>query len=151
MIEKTDLRIAAFGKDLRYTYVSPANGRYHDMPAREICGRHVSELIGNARYEKRAKRYFDKCFGGEDQCYYYYLDSKRHGRQLMECRMLAQRDADNDVLGAGGAHARPHQRFRRSPPLGGRKPGLTAQGLIGDVHRFTESMNLSNCLFSRNS
>jgi PAS domain S-box-containing protein len=100
MIEKTDLRIAAFGKDLRYTYVSPANGRYHDMPAREICGRHVSELIGNARYEKRAKRYFDKCFGGEDQCYYYYLDSKRHGRQLMECRMLAQRDADNDVLGA---------------------------------------------------
>ncbi len=100
MIEKTNLRIAAFGKDLRYTYASPANGRYHDMPAREICGKHVSELIGNTRYEKRAKRYFDKCFGGEDQCYYYYLDSERHGRQLLECRMLAQRDADNDVLGA---------------------------------------------------
>lgn len=100
MIEQTDLRISAFDRDFRYTYTSPANGRFHNIPQHEFRGRHVTEMIGEDRFEKRAKAYFDKCLSGEDQCYYYYLDTKQRGRQLMECRMLRQYDADNDALGA---------------------------------------------------
>lgn len=100
MIERTNLRVSAFDKQFRYTYASPANGRFYNMPQDAFRGRHVAELIGDARYEKRAKAYFAKCLAGEEQCYYYYLDSEERGRQLLECRMLRQADANNDALGA---------------------------------------------------
>lgn len=100
MIERTDLRISAFDRDFRYTYTSPANGRFYGMPQDAFTGRHVSEVIGDERYEKRAKAHFEKCLAGENQCYYYHLDCEKHGRLLLECQMLRQYDADNDALGA---------------------------------------------------
>lgn len=99
-IESTGLRVAAFDTEFRYTYSSPANGRFHALPQQAFRGRHVAEMIGTDRFEKRAKAYFDKCLGGEDQCYYYFLETDRHGRQLVECRMLRQSDNDNSALGA---------------------------------------------------
>ena len=100
VIENTDLRISAFDTNFRYTYTSPANGRFYDIPQSAFRGQHVTEMIGEDRFEKRAKAYFEKCLDGEDQCYYYYLDSDQLGRQLLECRMLRQCDANDEVLGA---------------------------------------------------
>lgn len=100
MIENTDLRISAFDRDFRYTYTSPGNSRFHDIPQSAFRGQHVTEMIGEERFEKRAKSYFDKCLSGEDQCYYYYLDSEEHGRRLLECRMLRQHDDCDETLGA---------------------------------------------------
>ncbi|MFZ2103583.1 MAG: PAS domain-containing protein [Oricola sp.] len=94
-IERTDLRVSVIDRDMRYTYTSPANARFHDRPSDEIVGRHVSELIGTERFEKRAKAYFEKCFDGEDQCYYFYLESERDGIHLLECRMLSAHDNDD--------------------------------------------------------
>jgi hypothetical protein len=94
------LRISAFDTDFRYTYTSPANSRFHDIPQCAFRGEHVTKMIGEDRFEKRAKAYFDKCLAGEDQCYYYYLDSEERGRQLLECRMLRQSDTNDEALGA---------------------------------------------------
>jgi PAS domain S-box-containing protein len=99
-IERTDLRISAFDRGFRYTYTSPANGQFYGIPQRDFTGRHVTEMIGEDRFEKRAKAYFEKCLDGEDQCYYYYLDSAERGRQLLECRMLRQYNANDEALGA---------------------------------------------------
>jgi PAS domain S-box-containing protein len=100
MIESTDLRVSAFDRNFRYTYTSPANSRFHDIPQDAFRGKHVTEMIGEDRFEKRAKAYFEKCLSGEDQCYYYYLDSEKRGRQLLECRMLRQADTNDKALGA---------------------------------------------------
>lgn len=100
MIENTDLRISAFDRDFRYTYTSPANSQFYHIPQQAFRGQHVTEMIGEDRFEKRAKAYFDKCLAGEDQCYYYYLDNEERGRQLLECRMLRQYDSKNEALGA---------------------------------------------------
>ncbi|GAB4357254.1 MAG: hypothetical protein Kow0026_17450 [Oricola sp.] len=100
MIESTNLRISTFDPDFRYCYTSPANSRFYDIPQGAFRGRHVTEMIGEDRYEKRAKAYFEKCLSGEDQCYYYYLDSGQRGRMLLECRMLRRHDASDQTLGA---------------------------------------------------
>jgi PAS domain-containing protein len=100
MIARTNLRISAFGTDMHYTYASPANGHFYGIPTEEFRGKHVAEMIGYDRFAKRARNYFDKCFAGEDQCYYYYLDHEKRGQLLLECRMLRQSGANNGLLGA---------------------------------------------------
>ncbi|WP_223476328.1 PAS domain-containing protein [Oricola indica] len=100
MIELTNLRISTVGTDWRIGYTSPANGRFHGKPPDAIHDRHIVELIGDRRFEKRARAYLERCFGGEDLSYCYYLDTEDHGRLLLECQMLTQRRSDDAVGGA---------------------------------------------------
>lgn len=100
MIERSNLRISTVGTDWRIGYTSPANGRFHRKPPEAIHDLHIVELIGDLRFEKRAKAYFERCFGGEDLSYCYYLDTEDRGRLLLECRMLAQRRNDGETAGA---------------------------------------------------
>lgn len=100
MLEGTNLRVSAIGRDLRYRYASPAAGRFHNMPTEAFENLHLIDLIGRERFEKRARGYLERCFAGEDVSYCYYLDTEAHGRLLLECRMLAQYGTGDHADGA---------------------------------------------------
>lgn len=95
MIEKSNLRISVIGRDMRYRYTSPANSRFHGIPSDDFEGMHLFDIIGRKRFEKRARAYMERCLAGEDLSYCYYLDTEKHGRLLLECRLLAQYGPDS--------------------------------------------------------
>ncbi|MCI5078422.1 hypothetical protein [Oricola sp.] len=100
MIERTNLRMALIGRDWRYRYTSPANGQFHSMPVEAFREKHLADLIGDRRFNGRARAYLQRCFKGEDVTYCYFLETKSRGRLLLECRMLSQRASDESESGA---------------------------------------------------
>lgn len=98
-IERSDIRILAADRNLNCLYASPASNAGFPIPAGRLVGRNMYEIIGSERFDKRARRYFDRCLAGDDQCYCVYEDLDDGRRQLLECRLLAQRDVNGSVVG----------------------------------------------------
>lgn len=100
LIQEPNSRIALFNTDYIYEYCSAANARFNNASPEDMVGKHMAEIVGNQRFENRAKYYFDKCFGGESQKYTYFLDVPNHGEHLMNCQATPYRDDDGNVRGA---------------------------------------------------
>ena len=60
----------------------------------------MADIVGDRRFQNRAKQYFDCCFSGEHQRYSYFLDVPDVGERLMDCQLTPYRDGDGSVRGA---------------------------------------------------
>lgn len=96
----SETRISLYNTDYAYEFTSLGNARFHRAQPSDFVGKHVSEIIGDQRYEQRARKYFDRCFSGESLGYCYFLDIEDLGERLMDCRMTPYRDGDGVVRGA---------------------------------------------------
>jgi PAS domain S-box-containing protein len=54
------------GTDYRFQRVNPVYARLRGVPADEIVGKHVAEVIGAERFEQNSKNSLDRCFAGEE-------------------------------------------------------------------------------------
>lgn len=85
IIERSTLRIAMIDREARYVYVSNAYARFHDRSAEAMAGRHLSEIVGSDHYESHARDHVERCFSGEDVCYFHTVPIDGRSRMLLEC------------------------------------------------------------------
>ena len=100
LITQSSSRVALFNLDYQYEYASLGNAKFHQTDPTDFVGRHVVDFIGDQRFTKRAKQYYDRCFAGERQNYSYFLEVDDQGERLMDCQLKPYRDADGCVRGA---------------------------------------------------
>lgn len=100
LIVQSNSRVSLYNLDYRYEYTSLGNAKFHDADPSEFVDVHVADIIGDKRFKKRAKQYYDRCFGGEHLNYSYFLDVEGRGERLMDCQLTPYRDSDNCVRGA---------------------------------------------------
>lgn len=92
-------RISIIDDEFRYVNTSPKNGDFYNRPPGEIIGKHVGEIIGENRFEGRAKRFLEKTLNGKRQ--HYFHDLEINGRQrIMSCLMLPLHEAGGGVCGS---------------------------------------------------
>lgn len=65
VFESSPDRVSIVGRDYRYRRVNPVFERTWGMPAAQIVGMHVKDLVGAELFE-RVKPDLDRCFSGED-------------------------------------------------------------------------------------
>lgn len=100
LIEQSDARVSLYNRDYRYEYTNLRNAKFHNTDPAEFVGKHVADIVGDLRFQKRAKQYFDSCFSGDHQKYSYFLDVPDMGERLMGCQLTPYRDGDGSVRGA---------------------------------------------------
>jgi PAS domain S-box-containing protein len=61
--------ISIIGPDHRYRRVNPIYERNWGLPADQIVGMHVAELMGREMFDEKLKRNLDRCFAGEEVRY----------------------------------------------------------------------------------
>ena len=99
LVAASNDRISIIGVDYRYVNTSQKNGQFYDADPDLVCGRHVADLIGQNRFERRAKRFLDLCFGGERQQYFHTLEIGDENR-IMSCHMMPLHQRDGEPFGA---------------------------------------------------
>ncbi len=100
LIVQSNSRVSLYNLDYTYEYTSLGNAKFHNSAPSEIVGLHVVDIVGDLRFHKRAKQYYDRCFGGEHLNYSYFLDVPDFGERLMDCQLTPYRDTDGCVRGA---------------------------------------------------
>lgn len=92
-------RMTVIGTDYRYLQSnSPYCDFYNDKPEK-IVGKHISDVIGEARFSSRARHRLDACFNHGTQEYDFALDVAGQTR-IMNIRMLPVRDRYHVSIGA---------------------------------------------------
>ncbi len=99
LIPESNARVSLYNLDYRYEYTSLGNARFHGVDPSEFVNVHVVDIIGDQRFKKRAKQYYDRCFGGEHLNYSYFLDTDDQGERLMDCQLTPYRDSIGCVRG----------------------------------------------------
>lgn len=87
MVGKSHDRISIVDTSFRYVTTSQKNGSFYRLKPYEIIGRHVGDLIGEQRFEGRARRFMEKTFDGERQQYFHRQNVEGNNR-IMCCEML---------------------------------------------------------------
>lgn len=100
IIKQSEVRMSLYNMDFRHKYTSLGNAKFHQTDPSEFVGLHLSDLIGEHRFEQRAKQYCERCFAGEQQSYSYFLDVPNSAARLMSCELTPYRDSDGSVRGA---------------------------------------------------
>ncbi len=62
-------RVSIVGRDYRYRRVNPVFERNWRMPAEQLVGMHIADLVGTEAFEQKVKPNLDRCFAGEDVSY----------------------------------------------------------------------------------
>jgi len=62
-------RVSIVGRDYRYRRVNPVFERTWRMPAEQLVGMHIADLVGTEAFEQKVKPNLDRCFAGEDVSY----------------------------------------------------------------------------------
>jgi PAS domain S-box-containing protein len=73
--------VSIVGRDYRLQRVNPTYERRYGLPAEQMIGMHVADLIGVTEFERTAKPQFDRCFSGEDVAYTHWFDNAMLGRR----------------------------------------------------------------------
>lgn len=84
-------------RDYRYLYANAAHASAAAKKPIELVGKHVSEVIGEQRFEGRARAKLDRCLAGDALAYEYTLEER--GGQRVDCKMMPIRGAEGEVLG----------------------------------------------------
>ena len=58
--------VLIIGTDYTYKRVNSAHARYWGMPAENIVGMPVADLVGADSFEHKIRPFLDRCFAGED-------------------------------------------------------------------------------------
>jgi PAS domain S-box-containing protein len=73
VFERSPDGICIVGRDYRYQRVNPVYERIWAMPAEDIVGRHVAELMGSEAFERVLRPNYERCFAGEEVGYAEWL------------------------------------------------------------------------------
>jgi PAS domain S-box-containing protein len=57
--------VSVVGPDYRYRRVNTAYEKVHGLPAQEIIGKHISNLLGEETFQHDIQPFFDRCLHGE--------------------------------------------------------------------------------------
>lgn len=100
ILESMPDRVAVLTRDYRYLYSNPANCTYLNHKPMELIGRHLSEFIGEERFDTSARQKLDACFAGDHVDYTYERPADKSGSRHVRCRMSPLRDGGGTVMGA---------------------------------------------------
>lgn len=92
-------RVSLIDTGYRYLATSQTNAEFYQLNQVGVMGKHVADLIGEFRFETRAKHRLDTCFGGEAQSYHHALPSADSAR-IFRCDMQPVNSFDGTILGA---------------------------------------------------
>jgi PAS domain-containing protein len=92
-------RVAVITTDYRYLYSNPKNATHLNRKPIELIGRHISDLIGEQRFEVGTKERLDKCFSGETVDF-VQRRQRDESTVMMRCRMTPLRSGRDVVIGA---------------------------------------------------
>lgn len=92
-------RVAVITTDYRYLYSNPKNAIHLNRKPIDLIGRHISDLIGEQRFEVGTKERLDKCFSGETVDFVQRRKSAE-ATITMRCRMTPLRSGRDVVIGA---------------------------------------------------
>lgn len=99
LVSKSHDRISIIDRNYRYINTSDRNGDFYGLESRSIVGEHVGAVIGEQRFENRAKRFFNSCFSGSKQDYFHSLTVDGEER-IMSCQMMPLYCDDSSVFGS---------------------------------------------------
>jgi len=110
VFERSPDAIGIIGQDYRYRRVNPVFERLAGMPAKDLVGMHVADLMGATFFEALKPKY-DRCLGGEEEGYadwVAYPKTRRYlsvsysplrsGSDRVEAILIIFRDLTNHVL-----------------------------------------------------
>ena len=100
IIDHSANRISLINLDHEYQFTSHSNAAHYGATQDVIQGRHVAQIIGDQRFGRRAKRFFDKCFSGELVEYAHTLSDDTAKTTFLKCRMQPHFDSSGAIAGA---------------------------------------------------
>lgn len=100
IIDNSANRISLINLNHEYQFTSHSNAAHYGATQEEIQSKHVSQIIGSQRFERRARGYFDKCFSGELVEYAHTLGDDAEQTSFLKCRMQPHFDSSGAVAGA---------------------------------------------------
>ena len=100
IIDNSANRISLINLDHQYQFTSHSNAANYSATQDDIQGKHVAQIIGSQRFDRRASRFFDKCFSGELVEYAHTLGDDTGEPTFMKCRMQPHFDSDGAIAGA---------------------------------------------------
>ena len=100
IIDNSANRISLINLNHEYQFTSHSNAAHYGATQAEIQGKHVAQIIGQKRFEGRAKRFFDKCFDGELVEYAHTLGDVANNTSFLKCRMQPHFDNSGAIAGA---------------------------------------------------
>lgn len=74
--------VAIVGTDYRFKRVNPTVERRYGLPAEQIVGMHVADIVGVDVFEQTIKPRLDRCFAGEDVSFSTWLTNVVPGRRF---------------------------------------------------------------------
>jgi len=92
-------RVAVITTDYRYLYSNPQNANHLNRRPIDLIGRHISDLIGEQRFQVGTREQFDRCFSGETVD---FVKRRQCDEDVIttRCRMTPLRTGRNVVIGA---------------------------------------------------
>lgn len=99
LVAASNDRISIIDVNYRYVNTSQKNGQFYDSIPNSVVGRHVSDLIGQSRFENRAQKFLDRCFDGKRQQYFHTLEIGKDTR-IMSCHMMPLSQKEGTPFGA---------------------------------------------------
>jgi len=94
----SDLRNSILDLKGNYQKTSRGNADFYGLSTGDFHDLHVSRIIGDERYERRAKVHLEKCFYGA--CIQYYHEIEDEAESIVSCEMLPYRPTGAEPLGA---------------------------------------------------
>src|SRR5687768_11896781 len=83
LLEQINTRVAVVGRDRRYLYANREALRFMDLPASQVVGRHMSEVLDPGVYQSFVPL-FDRLFAGESLQVRGWVQYQRQGRRFRE-------------------------------------------------------------------
>ncbi len=99
VIESSPDHISIVGPDYRYRHVNPAYVAQHGLPAHQIIGLHVADLLGREIFEQIVRPNLDRCLGGEPVSYEAWFEFRVAGRRFMRVTYSPLRTSSAGVSG----------------------------------------------------
>ena len=91
-------RVSIIDPSFRYVNTSQRNGTFYHLSPEAIIGKHVGELIGENRFEGRARRFLEQALSGKRQQYFHQLEVQGKNR-IMSCEMMPLYTSAHEVAG----------------------------------------------------
>ncbi len=100
ILEASQDHISVVGYDYTYRYVNKAYTDAHGLPAPQIIGMNVADLLGTKIFDKLVKPNLDMCFSGTEVNYESWFSFKETGNRYMAVTYLPLLEKDSNINSA---------------------------------------------------
>ena len=99
--------VSVVGPDYRYRRVNPVYEQVHGMPAHQLIGTHIADLLGKDVFEYDIKPFFDRCLAGEIVSFEQWFTFRDGKKRFMAVTYSPLRSKDHpDTVDAVVVNAR---------------------------------------------